>query len=36
LLNAQHGGWSNQQSDAALTSMATLYSGRIDLSSLRG
>lgn len=35
-LNAQHGGWSKAQSDGALKLMATLYSGRIDLSSLRG
>jgi 2-methylcitrate dehydratase PrpD len=36
LLNAKHGGWSRQQSDAALKLLATLYHGRIDLSSLRG
>jgi 2-methylcitrate dehydratase PrpD len=36
LLNAEHGGWSRQQSDAALKLLATLYNGRIDLSSLRG
>jgi 2-methylcitrate dehydratase PrpD len=36
LLNAQHGGWSKAQSDAALNLMATLYNGRIDLASLRG
>jgi len=36
LLNAGHGGWSKVQSDAALELLATLYSGRIDLSSLRG
>src|SRR5215470_9619711 len=36
LLNAEHGGWSRAQSDAALKLMATLYNGRIDLSSLRG
>jgi 2-methylcitrate dehydratase PrpD len=35
-LNAQHGGWSKAQSDRALKLMATLYNGRIDLSSLRG
>ena len=35
-LNAQHGGWSRAQGDAALKLMATLYDGRIDLSSLRG
>jgi 2-methylcitrate dehydratase PrpD len=36
LLNAEHGGWSPAQSDAALKLMAGLYNGRIDLSSLRG
>jgi hypothetical protein len=36
LLNAEHGGWSKAQSDAALKLLATLYKGRIDLSSLRG
>jgi 2-methylcitrate dehydratase PrpD len=36
LLNAAHGGWSKAQSDAALKLLATLYNGRIDLSSLRG
>jgi 2-methylcitrate dehydratase PrpD len=36
LLNAEHGGWSTVQSDAALKLMAGLYNGRIDLSSLRG
>ena len=36
LLNAEHGGWSRAQSDAALKLLATLYNGRIDLSSLRG
>jgi 2-methylcitrate dehydratase PrpD len=35
-LNAQHGGWDRTQSDAALKLLATLYNGRIDLSSLRG
>src|SRR5437868_6537208 len=35
-LNAQHGGWSAAQSDAALKLLAGLYNGRIDLSSLRG
>src|SRR4051795_12130159 len=34
-LNAQHGGWSREQGDAALKLMAGLYNGRIDLSSLR-
>ena len=36
LLNAEHGGWSATQSNAALKLMAGLYNGRIDLSSLRG
>jgi hypothetical protein len=36
LLNAEHGGWTREQSDAALKLMAGLYQGRIDLSSLRG
>jgi len=36
LLNAQHGGWSNAQSDAVLKLLAALYNGRIDLASLRG
>src|SRR5437660_7150749 len=35
-LNAQHGGWSRTQAEAALKLLATLYNGRIDLSSLRG
>jgi hypothetical protein len=35
-LNAQHGGWSAEQGDAALKLMAGLYNGRIDLSSVRG
>ena len=35
-LNAQHGGWTAAQSDATLKSLAKLYSGRIDLSTLRG
>jgi 2-methylcitrate dehydratase PrpD len=35
-LNAEHGGWSAAQSDAALKLVAGMYSGRIDLSSLRG
>ena len=35
ILNAEHGGWSKTQSDAALILMAGLYNGRIDLSSLR-
>jgi 2-methylcitrate dehydratase PrpD len=36
LLNAEHGGWSRVQAEAALRLMGTLYNGRIDLSSLRG
>jgi 2-methylcitrate dehydratase PrpD len=35
-LNAQHGGWSQAQSDGALKLMAGLYRDKIDLSSLRG
>jgi 2-methylcitrate dehydratase PrpD len=35
-LNAEHGGWTKAQSDATLKLLATLYDGRIDLSSLRG
>jgi hypothetical protein len=34
-LNAQHGGWSKSQGDAALKLLAGLYGGRIDLSALR-
>jgi 2-methylcitrate dehydratase PrpD len=34
-LNAQHGGWSKSQGDAALKLLADLYAGRIDLSTLR-
>ena len=34
-LNAEHGGWTKAQSDAALKLMAGLYKGKIDLSSLR-
>src|SRR5438105_3282414 len=33
-LNAEHGGWSIAQADAALKLMGTLYNGHIDLSSL--
>jgi len=36
VLNAQHGGWSKAQSDAALKLLAGLYQDKIDLSSLRG
>ena len=35
LLNAEHGGWSRAQSDAALKLIAASYGGRIDLSALR-
>jgi 2-methylcitrate dehydratase PrpD len=34
-LNAQHGGWSREQGDAALKLMAGLYQGKIDLGALR-
>jgi len=34
-LNAQHGGWSKSQSDAALKLLAGLYGGKIDLGGLR-
>jgi 2-methylcitrate dehydratase PrpD len=34
-LNARHGGWDKTQGDATLKLLATLYNGRIDLSSLR-
>ncbi|MDE5452923.1 MmgE/PrpD family protein [Bradyrhizobium sp. CSA112] len=34
-LNAEHGGWSAAQSDAALKLMAGLYNGRVDLGLLR-
>jgi 2-methylcitrate dehydratase PrpD len=34
-LNAEHGGWTKAQSDAALRLMAGLYQAKIDLSSLR-
>jgi 2-methylcitrate dehydratase PrpD len=34
-LNAQHGGWSGEQGDAALKLMAGLYREKIDLSALR-
>jgi 2-methylcitrate dehydratase PrpD len=36
LLNAQHGGWSEAQSDRALKLLGGLYRAGIDLSSLRG
>jgi 2-methylcitrate dehydratase PrpD len=35
VLNAQHGGWDQAQSDAALKLLAGLYQGKIDLSALR-
>jgi hypothetical protein len=34
-LNAEHGGWSAEQSDAALKLLAGLYNGRVDLGLLR-
>jgi 2-methylcitrate dehydratase PrpD len=34
-LNVQHGGWTRAQSDATLKQLVRLYSGRIDLSTLR-
>jgi 2-methylcitrate dehydratase PrpD len=34
-LNARHGGWDKARSDAALKLLAALYSGKIDLSTLR-
>jgi len=34
-LNAQHGGWSKPQSDAALKLLASLYDGTINLKALR-
>jgi 2-methylcitrate dehydratase PrpD len=35
-LNAEHGGWDREQSDAALKMMASFYNGKADLSALRG
>jgi 2-methylcitrate dehydratase PrpD len=35
-LNAQHGGWSKTQGEAALKLLAGLYGGKIDLGTLRG
>src|SRR6195952_4939921 len=35
LLNARHGGWDSTQSDAALTQLAGLYQGKMDLTGLR-
>jgi 2-methylcitrate dehydratase PrpD len=34
-LNAQHGGWSGEQGEAALKLMVGLYQGKIDLTALR-
>ena len=34
-LNAQHGGWSKAQGEAALKLLAGLYGGKIDLAPLR-
>ncbi|HVV61038.1 MAG TPA: MmgE/PrpD family protein [Pseudolabrys sp.] len=36
VLNARHGGWDDKRSAAALKLLATLYDGKIELSSLRG
>ena len=36
VLNVAHGGWTKAQADAALKLMASLFEGRVDLSSLRG
>jgi len=36
ILNAQHGGWTRPQTDAALALARTLYDGKIDLTALRG
>ncbi|MFN3656036.1 MAG: MmgE/PrpD family protein [Pseudolabrys sp.] len=36
VLNARHGGWDDKRAAAALTLLAKLYDGRIDLTSLRG
>ncbi|MGH6664758.1 MAG: MmgE/PrpD family protein [Pseudolabrys sp.] len=36
LANARHCGWDDRRSAAALTLLATMYSGKIDLASLRG
>jgi hypothetical protein len=35
VLNAEHGGWTRAQSDAARKLMAGFYRARIDLSTLR-
>jgi 2-methylcitrate dehydratase PrpD len=36
LLNARHGGWSEERAKGALAMMRTLYDKRIDLKALRG
>jgi 2-methylcitrate dehydratase PrpD len=36
VLNARHGGWSEERAHAALAMMRTLYAGAIDLKALRG
>ena len=36
MLNARHGGWDDARADAALKTLATLFSGKIDLAPLRG
>jgi hypothetical protein len=36
LLNARHGGWSEQRAAAALNLIASLFDGPVDLSALRG
>jgi 2-methylcitrate dehydratase PrpD len=35
-LNAKHGGWSQEQANAALALMARIYDGKVDLQALRG
>ncbi len=35
-LNARHGGWSADKTEAALALLRRLYDGKIDLSALRG
>jgi hypothetical protein len=36
VLNAQHGGWDKQQTEAALQLAGRLYDEKIDLRTLRG
>jgi hypothetical protein len=36
MFNARHGGWDDARSNVALKMLATLYSGKVDLASLRG